>query len=68
MGIPTVLICTEAFVPLARAEAKAMGLPDMRIVSIPHPLGGLFEERVRERARSAVPAIIEALGIGRNDE
>lgn len=61
LGIPTVLVCTDAFVPLAKAEAAALGLPNMRIVSIPHPLGGLLEQEVRAKARAVAPSVIEAL-------
>jgi hypothetical protein len=56
-GIPTVLLATKPFEPMARGAAGARDLPDARIVAIPHPLGGIDEDAVRARAVSAVDAV-----------
>jgi hypothetical protein len=56
-GIPTVLLATKPFEPMARGAAAARDLPDARIVVIPHPLGGIDEDAVRARAASALDAV-----------
>jgi hypothetical protein len=55
--MPTVLLATKPFEPMARGAAGARDLPDARIVAIAHPLGGIDEEAVRARAVSAVDAV-----------
>jgi hypothetical protein len=56
-GIPTVLLATKPFEPMARGAAAARDLRDARIVAISHPLGGIDEGTVRARAASAVDAV-----------
>ena len=53
-GIPTVLLATTAFQALAAEMAATLGLPDMRIVAVDHPLGGTDEAAVIARAEAAV--------------
>ncbi len=60
-GIPTVTVCTDAFVGLAREESRNLGLPDLRLAIVKHPLGGLPEEGVRERAREALDQVVQGL-------
>ena len=60
-GIPTVVLGTHEFRPLALAEAKAKGLPDLGIVTVPHPIGGIAEDLVAGKARAAVDAVLAAL-------
>jgi len=56
-GIPTVLLATKPFEPMARGAAGAHDLADARIVVIQHPLGGIDEDAVRARAESAVDTV-----------
>jgi hypothetical protein len=39
-------VVTEAFESLARMIAQQQGLPDIRMVVVPHPLGALPEDEV----------------------
>ena len=59
LGIPTVTIVTTNFASLAEATAKARGA-DMPFVVVPHPMGGISPETVREKADAAFTKIIEA--------
>jgi hypothetical protein len=52
---------THEFRPLALAEARAKGLPDLAIVTVPHPLGGVAEEIVAGKAMTAVDEVLAAL-------
>ena len=46
---------------MALAEAKAKGFPDLGIVSVPHPIGGIAEDLVADKARAAVDDALAAL-------
>lgn len=52
---------TEAFVNLAKAQAEGLGHPNLRMIVIPHPFGGIPEEEIRTRARKSASNIFEAL-------
>lgn len=43
------------------AEAKAKGLPDLGIVTVPHPIGGIAEALVARKALTAVDDVLAAL-------
>ncbi|MBI3967895.1 MAG: hypothetical protein HY329_19835 [Chloroflexi bacterium] len=59
--MPAVVVCTEPFLPMAKLEAQALGVPDLKVAAIQHPLGGQHSDAVRESARHAVSQIIAAL-------
>jgi hypothetical protein len=63
-GIPTVTICTDAFEGLAREEAKNLGMPDLPLVIIKHPIGGEPPDVIRQRAEEAAPPVLRALTDG----
>jgi hypothetical protein len=60
-GIPAIAICTEPFVPGAKAMCNLAGLPEQRFATISHPIGSLTASQIRERALEAAPQVIEAL-------
>ena len=59
--MPAAAICTEPFIPTAKAMARIQGVPDYPFITLPHPLGSLTRDEVRERAEAALPRIIEML-------
>ena len=61
LHVPTVALVTEPFLPLARGLATTMGAPQIRIVAVSHPLYGIAEEEVAERAADAVAEVAAAL-------
>jgi hypothetical protein len=60
-GIPTAVLCSEPFLKLARTQAQVFGVPDLPIIVIPHPLGGISIEQVEGRAHVAWPALEKLL-------
>ena len=54
-------ICTDAFVGLARDESKNLGMPDLPLVIIEHPIGGESPDVIHRRADDAVLGVIRAL-------
>ena len=60
-GLLTAVICSTPFERLGRTQAAALGVPDLPLLMIPHPVGGLSERQVRSRAESAIPKLIYLL-------
>ena len=60
-GIPTVVICTEPFTNASLLHAKNLGNGSFQPVIIPHPLGGLGADQVKERAAAIQDRIVDAL-------
>ena len=54
-------ICTEAFIGLAREESKNLGMPDLPLAIIKHPIGGESLAVIYQRAEDALPQVIRAL-------
>ena len=48
---------TQAFQGLATLQARAMGMPDLRVVLIPHPLGGIPVEQACANAHEVVEEV-----------
>ena len=55
------VVATDAFVTLARDAARAQGLADARIATVPHPLGGVARETLHEHADTAVDTVLALL-------
>ena len=64
-GIPTVVICTGPFLVSANLHARVLGRPEFQPVVIPHPLGGMGPEKVRQLAAAAEDQIVAALTEGK---
>lgn len=60
-GIPTVTVVTVPFREPARLTAMSMGVPNLALIVLPHPVGHLPEHEVLALAEAAYPKIVEAL-------
>jgi hypothetical protein len=60
-GLIAAVVCSDSFMKLGKAQAKVFGVPDLPLLEIRHPLGGLAIEHVRERATVALPQLTEVL-------
>jgi hypothetical protein len=60
-GVAGAVICSEPFRRLGKTQRKVLGAPELPLVMIPHPLGGLSIEQVQGRAEIAAPQIIELI-------
>jgi len=58
-GLIAAVVCSDTFMRLGTAQAKVFGVPDLPLLKIQHPLGGLNMEKVRERASIALPQLIQ---------
>jgi hypothetical protein len=58
-GLIAAVVCSDTFMKLGTAQAKVFGVPDLPLLKIQHPLGGLDMGKVRERASIALPQLLE---------
>jgi hypothetical protein len=56
-----VVVATAAFADLAREAARDLGIPEARIATVVHPIGGVDEEVLRDRADGAIEEIVSLL-------
>ena len=54
-------MATTSFQTLAAGVAETLGMPDLRIVAVDHPLGGIDEAGVIARADAAVEPALRLL-------
>jgi hypothetical protein len=57
-GLVTAVVCSDPFMKLGQAQAKTFGVPDLPLLRIPHPLGGIGMEQVQGRAEAALPTLL----------
>jgi hypothetical protein len=60
-GVLTALVCSDSFMRLGTTQRKVFGVPNLPLLEIKHPLGGLAIEQVEERAEAAIPQLIAFL-------
>jgi hypothetical protein len=60
-GLIAAVVCSDSFMKLGAAQAKVFGVPDLPLLRIPHPLGGLSIEKVSERAATALPQFVKVV-------
>jgi len=61
LGIPTAGVGTEPFLDEALEQARVLGMPDVRLAWVPHPVQLLDRDGVRALADAALPAILGLL-------
>ncbi len=57
-GLTTAVIHSTPFQAMARANARALGEPDLNLIEIPHPLGGISKDEVAARVAVALPQLL----------
>jgi hypothetical protein len=60
-GVPTALICSDEFAPLARAESRACGMGGEPLVVIAHPLADNRPDEVARKAGAIVDEVVSVL-------
>jgi hypothetical protein len=60
-GLIAAVVCSDTFMKLGSAQAKVFGVPDLPLLKIQHPLGGLHMDKVRERAAVALPQFLKVV-------
>lgn len=54
-------VASSAFVEAADAQARALGLPAVRRVFVPHPIQDATDDEMRAKADAIVDQVIAAL-------
>lgn len=65
-GVLAAVVCSDSFMKLGTAQAKVFGVPDLPLLQIKHPLGGLDMAQVRERAAVALPQLYKFIKTSRD--
>jgi hypothetical protein len=60
-GMVTAVICSDPFLKLGQNQARVFGVPDLPLIVIPHPLGGLGLDGVKARADAATPRLVNLI-------
>ncbi len=60
-GVATAAVATEPFVDEALEQARLLGMPDYRMIFIPHPVQLLTTEQLRELAERSFEQIVARL-------
>ena len=62
-GIPTACVITHQFTRAGNAMARRNGYPDFQYAMVPHPIGNLKPEQIKQRALDVLPQVVEILGL-----
>jgi hypothetical protein len=60
-GKPAAVICTEQFATSARMTAQTFGMDGYPFAEIAHPIGRVSAPDLDERARIALPQVLDIL-------
>lgn len=59
--MPAIVFGTDAFRPLAYSVRDALGMPELRLVIVPHPLGGLSNAEAEAKGAQLHASLMELL-------
>ena len=60
-GIPSVTICTDAFIETSKAMATMWGAPEYPVIITSHPIAPLTKEQIKERAAQIMDEVVSIL-------
>ena len=60
-GMPSVFIASSEFIDAAEVQSKALGLPDVKRIFVPHPIQDATDDEMRAKADAIVDEVIAAL-------
>jgi hypothetical protein len=59
--VRTLTVTSDRFLELGRLQARTLGIPDLPLAVIPHPLAGLDRAAAEERGRSVGRELVRLL-------
>jgi hypothetical protein len=62
-GIQAAAIVTSPFTRVGAVMARRNGYPDYKYAVMPHPIGNLKPEQIRQRAFEVLPQVLAILGL-----
>ena len=60
----TLTVTSDRFLELGRLQARTLGVPELRLAVVPHPLAGLDQAAAEERGRSVGRELVRLLDNG----
>jgi hypothetical protein len=60
-GLVTAVIYSGPFLKLGKAQARTFGVPELPLLEITHPLGGISLDEVKSRAEQAAPQFADLI-------
>ena len=60
-GKPAVFIASSSFIDAAEVQSRALGLPEVRRIFVPHPIQDATDDEMRAKADAIVDQVIDAL-------
>jgi hypothetical protein len=67
-GLLAAVVVSDSFMKLGKAQSKVFGVPDLPLLEIKHPLGGLNMDQVRERAAVAMPQLLKFINTSKEKQ
>jgi len=61
--VPAVVIASADFEAFAHSCAQSLGLPQARILVVPHPIGGVPDEILQQRAEDKAEEVLSLFGV-----
>ncbi len=58
-GVPAVIITHDVFEKAAKAQSKALGMPDLRLIVFPQPKGVEHEVEGAQSAQDVIDKLIQ---------
>jgi len=62
-GTPSISICSQEFAALGKVEAQALGMANLPMVIVPHPIGGIDPKEVARKADDAFGDMLKAFSM-----
>ena len=62
-GIVAAAIVTDPFIKTADSMARRHGFLDYQYAQMPHPIGNLRPDQIRQRAELVLPQVLKILGL-----
>lgn len=56
-GLFTTMVCSDAFEPLAAIQLSSLGCPDLNLMTVSHPIGGVSTDVASAKAEQAWPGL-----------
>lgn len=63
-GLPTVAVASDAFIPQAKFQAEKLGMEDMVVVFVRHPISNCTKAEIEEKADEVFQQLVDGLTAG----
>lgn len=60
-GLVSAVVISPPFLKLGQTQARTFGAPDLPLIVIKHPLGGISLDEVKARADQVIPKFVEII-------